>query len=183
MISNAHNTNSGTAPKTETRFDPGSAEATLHLIAQLPAPRGLEDRVIAGVNAAQRKGKLLQWPAILRPGSGWMRSAAAAAIVFVVAGGGWGIYSRVQPTQSTKVIVMPRASAGGGFSSAGAMRTPQTIDGPVLAEPAAPQAGSVKADELQPVPVKPLKKPLAKVLPMSKVSATDRSAEPKASAR
>ena len=65
-----------------------------------------------------------------------MRGAAAAAVVFVVAGGGWGIYTRVQPSQPAKVIVMPpRAGAGGGFSSAGAMRTPQTLNGPLVAEP------------------------------------------------
>jgi hypothetical protein len=154
----------------------------LHLIAQLPAPRGLEDRVIAGLNTAPRKGRLLQWPEMLRPGSSWMRSAAAAAIVFVVAGGGWGIYTRVQPAQTTKVIVMPRAGAGGGFSSAGAMRTPQTLDGPVLAEPVTPLAGSAKADELQPVPVKPLKKAPAKVVPMMKASAHKPAAEPTVSA-
>ena len=41
-----------------------------------------------------------------------MRGAAAAAIVFVVAGGGWGIYTRVQPSQPAKVMVMPRAGSG-----------------------------------------------------------------------
>jgi hypothetical protein len=62
------------------------------------------------------------------------RSAAAAAIVCVVVGGGWGVYSRVQPAQTPKAVAMPpRVAAPGGFSSAGAMRTPQTLDGPVLA--------------------------------------------------
>ena len=183
MISNAHNTNSGAAPRTDTRLEMGSVEATLHLIAQLPAPRGLEDRVIAGINAAPRKGKLLQWPSILQPGSSWMRSAAAAAIVFVVAGGCGGIYTQVQPSQPSKVIVMPRAGAIGGFSSAGAMRTPQTINGPVLAKPVTPQDGSAKSNDSQSVPVKPLKTPAVKVLPISKMGSTDRTAEPKASAR
>jgi hypothetical protein len=66
-----------------------------------------------------------------------MRSAAAAAIVFVVAGGGWGVYSHVQQPQA-KVIVMPmHVSIQGGFSSAGAMRTPNTLNGPVIAHPVA----------------------------------------------
>lgn len=64
-----------------------------------------------------------------------MRSAAAAAIVLVVAGGGWNVYSRVQSPQTPKVIAMPRVSAPGGFQSAGAMRTPQTLDPPVLQIP------------------------------------------------
>jgi hypothetical protein len=62
--------------------------------------------------------------------SNWMRAAAAAAIVFVVVGGGWGVYSRVQPGQAGKVIVMPQRMPGsGGLSGAGAIRTPVTIAG------------------------------------------------------
>ena len=116
----------------------GAAEATLRLIAGLPAPEGLEDRVRAGLAAAPRRGRVLAWPAALSLESGWMRSAAAAAIVFVVAGGGWGVYSRVQRPQPARVVVMaPRGPAQGGFASAGAMRTPQTLNGPVVAHPAA----------------------------------------------
>ncbi len=44
-----------------------SAEATLRLIAQLPAPLGLEDRVLAGLNSAPRSGRLLHWPGIMNP--------------------------------------------------------------------------------------------------------------------
>jgi len=146
---------SGVAP----RADDNSAEATLHLIANLPAPQGLEDRVITGLKAAPRTARILHWPEMLRPTSGWMRGAAAAAIVFVVAGGGWGIYTHVQPTPSARVIVMPpRTGAAGGFSNAGAMRTPQTLNGPMLVEP-------VPAQPVAPAPdkVKPLKKVSEKV--------------------
>lgn len=116
------------------------ADKTLRLIAALPAPEGLEDRVKAGLQQPSRTGRILHWPSPLRPHGGWMnntmmRSVAAAAIVFVVAGGGWGVYSRVQPAQPAKVIAMPRVSAPGGFQSAGAMRTPQTLDRPVLKRP------------------------------------------------
>ena len=120
---------------------PDAFEETLRLIASLPAPVGLEDRVHAGLLAAPRRARVLAWPAALRPGSVWMRStamrsAAAAAIVAVVAGGGWGVYSRVQQSQPPRVIaVPPHAAAQGGFSNAGAMRTPQTLNGPVLAHP------------------------------------------------
>jgi hypothetical protein len=113
-----------------------SAEQTLRLIAQLPSPEGLEDRVIAGLHHAPSTGRILFWPrTISGSGSSWMRGAAAAAIVFVVAGGGWGIYTRVQPMQPARVLVMPRGGAAGGFSGAGAMRTPETLHGPVVAQP------------------------------------------------
>ena len=145
----------------------GSAEATLRLIASLPAPKGLEDRVTAGLNTAPCTARVLHWPASLHPTGSWMRGAAAAAIVFVVAGGGWGIYMRVQLPQTTKVIVMPRAGAGGGFSSAGAMRTPQTVNRPVVAEPVAVQPVDPEPATPQPVQVKPLNKVPAKIMPMT----------------
>lgn len=128
-------------------FDPdfgdgrSEAEVTLRLIANLPAPQGLENRVHAGLRAARaskKKARVLSWPARPRLESNWMRSAAAAAIVFVVVGGGWGVYSRVQPVQPAHAIVMPlRVTTPGGFSSAGAMRTPQTLNGPVVTHKAA----------------------------------------------
>jgi hypothetical protein len=113
-------------------------EATLRLIAGLPAPEGLEDRVNASLRTAQqsapRKSRMLAWPAVLGPGRDWMRSAAAASIVFVVAGGGWGIYTHVQPARG--IAAPPRVAAPTGFSSAGAMRTPNTLNGPEVKQPA-----------------------------------------------
>jgi hypothetical protein len=167
MNLNTQNSIGGAAPRTDAGADARTVETTLRLIAQLPAPKGLEDRVMVGLDSVPRKGRVLQWPAMLQPGSSWMRGAAAAAIVFVVAGGGWGIYSRVQPTRPANVIAMPRAGAGGGFSSAGAMRTPQTLDGPVVAEPVTAQGVSAKTDVAKPELVKPLKKLPAKVVPMA----------------
>jgi hypothetical protein len=164
MNLSAHNSIS-TAGRDDTS---GSAEATLRLLADLPAPKGLEDRVIAGLKAAPGTARVLHWPSVLHPTGSWMRGAAAAAIVFVVAGGGWGIYTRVQPSQTTKVIVMPRAGAGGGFSNAGAMRTPQTVNGPVVAAPVKDQTASPQANDLQPMQVKPLKKVSAQVVPMTR---------------
>jgi len=113
----------------------GAADETLRLIAHLPPPQGLEDRVHVALLSRPLRGRILSWPSAPRLESNWMRSAAAAAIVFVVAGGGWGIYSHMQPPQA-KVIVMPmHVAPQGGFSSAGAMRTPNTLNGPVLAQP------------------------------------------------
>ena len=134
----------------------GNYEETLRLIAQLSAPEGLEERVQAGLRTATSKdsgrARILHWPMALRLENAWMqnlaRAAAAAAIVTVVVGGGWGISSRFQPAQPSSAVAVPPHSAGqsgqigqGGFSGAGAMRTPQTLNGPVVAHPAtvAPQ--------------------------------------------
>jgi hypothetical protein len=143
----------------------GEAETTLRLIAGLPAPEGLEERVKAGLHQvsheAPRSASLLHWPLATRldpshAGSmrlGWMqstfaRSAAAAAIVLVVAGGGWEVYSRIQPAQEPKAIVLPAVAGHGGFSSANAIRTPRTLNGTVLTHPltvqAKPDADAVK---------------------------------------
>lgn len=116
---------------------PGAEEvdATLRLLASLPTPSGLEDRVKTALRAAPRTSKVLPWPGTPAPSQGWLRIAAAAAIVFVVAGGGWGVYTHVQPAQATQAVAVPHVAAPGGFSSAGAMRTPQTLNGPVLKHP------------------------------------------------
>ena len=119
-----------------------SGEDTLRLIARLPAPEGFVERVQDGLRQAPRPARVLGWP--LRPSGGWMHSSmmrgtAAAAIVCVVAGGGWRIYSRVQPPAAAKVVMMPsRTEPGtGGFSQAGARRVPDTLQGPVLTHPIA----------------------------------------------
>jgi hypothetical protein len=119
-------------------------DETLRLIARLSAPEGLEERVQAGLRTAALtelpKARILRWPVAFSMDNGWMRAAAAAAIVAVVVGGGWGISSRFQPSQPSSAIAVPLRGAGqtrqSGFSSAGAMRTPQTLNGPVVAHPA-----------------------------------------------
>jgi len=120
---------------------PGFDE-TLRLIARLPAPQGLEERVLDRLAAVPR-GRVLAWPR----GRQWMQSqlargAAAAAIVCVVTGGGWAVYSRVTPPPAAKVAVLPVPAAPRGFSSANAVRTPKTLEGPALhgeeAQPSTP---------------------------------------------
>jgi hypothetical protein len=138
-------------------FVSGSAEETLRVIANLPAPAGLEDRVHAALRVAPRRGRVLAWPEGFRPQSGWMRTAAAAAIVFVVAGGGWGVYTRVEQNRPAKILVMPRIAAPGGFSGAGAMRTPETLTGPMVNQPAKHRPAQPKAE----------KQPAAKAAPKS----------------
>lgn len=154
MITNPHNSN-------DKAFPYQSAEETLRLIASLPAPSGLEERVHSALESAPRRGRVLAWPEGFRPQSGWMRTAAAAAIVFVVAGGGWGVYTRVGQNRPAKVLVMPHIAAPGGFSGANAVRTPQTLSGPTIA-PAPAQTATT-----QPAPPKTAKKPAVKIAPGS----------------
>ena len=124
------------------------AEETLRMLARVPAPHGLVDRVQASLRTAPRPSFGINWRAGF---SGWMyspalRGAAAAAIVCVVAGGGWRIYSHVQPAPTAKVIEQPvRVGNSGAFSNAGAMRTPDTLNGPVLAHPVVPEKQSQSA--------------------------------------
>jgi hypothetical protein len=121
------------------------AEETLRLLARLNAPEGLEERVqqslrVAAVPAAH-KARILSWP---RLSGGWMqaapvRVAAAATIAAVVVGGGWIVSSRLPASQPATAVALPaHPGAPGGFSSAGAMRTPQTLDRPTVQVPAPP---------------------------------------------
>ena len=132
MSSNPHNAMSSDSGA-------GSGEDTLRLIAGLPAPVGLEERVRQALREAPHDlrggGRVLAWPARFGAKtlmeSNWMRAAAAAAIVFVVVGGGWGVYSRVQQGPAGKVLVMPQlVPSSRGLGGSGAIRTPVTIPGP-----------------------------------------------------
>ena len=137
--------NNGLSSHANRRESSGTGEDTLRLIANLPAPAGLADRVKAGLASAPQAGRILMWRDPLRPAGGWMystfaRGAAAAAIVGIVAGGGWRIYSRVQPGPVGNAIVLPGPTApqGGGFSNSNAKRVPETLQGPVLKHPVTP---------------------------------------------
>lgn len=127
-----------------------SAEETLRMIAGLPAPEGLVERVQTGLQTAPRTSRVLQWP-VLSSTVSWMhssalRGAAAAAIVVLVTGTGWQIYSHVQPLPSGHVVPQAaRLPGAGGFSSAGAMRTPDTLKGPVLTHAITPESGKPEA--------------------------------------
>lgn len=122
----------------------GEAEATLRVIAGLPAPPGLEDRVKARLERqpAGSSANLLEWPARSWVQSAWARGVAAAAIVIVVAGGSWGVYSRVQPKQM--LIALPHVGGTGGFSSASAVRIPKTLDVPTATPQANPKSAGVE---------------------------------------
>lgn len=104
-------------------------EETLRLLVNMPVPAGLAARVQAKVDAAPSR-RFFDWRGrIAAPRSNWMRSLAAAAIMILVVGGGWQISSRMHaPAPASGAINGPNRPASGGFSSAGAMRTPQTLN-------------------------------------------------------
>ena len=113
-----------------------TGEDTLRLIASLAAPQGLEERVRVALRTAPRRGRVLAWPLALRTDAAWVRATASAAIVMVVAGGGWGVYSHIQPWQAVKNPAIPaKVGSVGGFSNADAKRVPQTLQPPVLSAP------------------------------------------------
>jgi hypothetical protein len=123
-------------------------EAVLRQIAQVPAPPGLEERMQACLRQAPRRESLWQRCAVALFGdllresdwlhSGAMRAAAAVAVAAVVLGGGWGVTAHLGPAAFPQNARQgPVLTAPGGFSSAGAIRTPQTLQGPVVAAPAA----------------------------------------------
>ncbi|MGA7242340.1 MAG: hypothetical protein WBX19_04115 [Terracidiphilus sp.] len=131
---------------TQNEFDRNAgvikAEETLRLIASLPAPADIEERVKSGLRAAPRQTSVISWPLSSADGArssrvSAMRAAAAAAIVFVVAGGGWEVYSHIRPAIAPTAVATPqRIDGGGGLSAAGAKRTPRTLEGPVVVTPA-----------------------------------------------
>jgi|GEM_PF-2561699 hypothetical protein len=139
--------------RTGIRDQGGSAEfeETLRLLAHLSAPEGLEKRIETGLRVAQhtpaKKARILRWPVASPLESAWLRAVAAAVIVAVAVVGGWGVYSRVRTVPSAKVTVMPpHIAPQGGFSNAGAMRTPQTLKGPIVATAAVSHPVAAAAD-------------------------------------
>lgn len=112
------------------------AEETLRLLAHMPAPAGLEERVKNTLRMDSGAANVVAWPSDYRlkrrwTQSTWARCAAAAAIVVVVAGGSWSVYPHREATPAPKAIALPHPVAH-GFENANAMRTPQTLQGPVL---------------------------------------------------
>jgi hypothetical protein len=113
-----------------------TGEDTLRLIAGLAAPEGLEERVRVTLRTAPRHGRVLAWPLALRADATWVRASAAAAIVMIVVGGGWGVYSHIKPWQQAKAPLAPaRVGTMSGFSGASAVRSPQTLQPPVVSAP------------------------------------------------
>ena len=141
----------GHFPSRDSRNSSATGEDTLRLLAGLPAPAGLDERLKAGLRQSPQTGRILIWRGPLRPVGGWMhasafRGAAAAAIVCAVAGGGWQMYSHLQMPPTAKGIAAP--SAGSGFSTAGGLRRPETLEGPVLKHAPDPTSDSNVVEKL-----------------------------------
>ena len=137
-----------------------AVDETLRLLASQPAPEGLEDRLQrqlkTALHSAPRPGvfawvkdELAERFRFLSLDGATMRAVAAVAIVAVVLGGGWSVFSRVQLAPQGSAI---QQRGGGGFSSAGAIRTPQNIEGPVVVMPVA-QPQMEKTEKSKPAKV------------------------------
>ena len=135
-------------PKT-VRNPANDLDATLRLLATVPAPEDLTLRIHRELaRAPRRNGWLRPLAGIEHFGfnsHGSFRAVAAAAIVCVVAGGGWQIFSRVQPAPAAQGVIAPvRLGAQGGFSTAGAVQTPDpAAPPPVITHAPVKQAPSV----------------------------------------
>ena len=123
---------------------PGEADKTLRLIASLPAPEKLAERVREGVRsgASRNGGRVLEWPIPARRGFDWLRGAAAAAIVGVVVGGAWWISASAPAAGGSAVAAPVHVRPAGGFSNAGAMHTPDMLNGPVLKKQGSKEPGA-----------------------------------------
>jgi hypothetical protein len=110
-------------------------EATLKLVAAVAAPEGLAERVkarLAADGAVPVRGRLLSWPSPRGMRAEWLRGAVAAALLAAVAVGGALAYRWVAPVPvAHKAPAIARPAAQSGFSTAGAMRTPKTLVGPL----------------------------------------------------
>lgn len=133
------------------------AEKTLRLIAALPAPEGVADRVKHRLHAAPRKAGVISWPT--SGNARWtqlsaMRAAAAAAIVFVVAGGAWEVYTHIRIAPEPAAVAIPqRIDGSSGLAASGAVRKPQTLEGPVVAVHANVKQKSDVGDKAMPAKV------------------------------
>jgi hypothetical protein len=109
-------------------------ERTLRLVAGLDAPLGLAERVkarVAPAQAAPARGRLLAWPQSRAGRAQWLRGAIAAGLLAAVAAGGAVAYRWVAPASMAHTApATARPAVQQKFSTAGAMRTPLTLQGP-----------------------------------------------------
>ena len=107
-------------------------DETLRLLARAEVPEGLAERV----KARLKEGAVIQWPEKPSVAAMWMKRAAAAAIVFVVSGGSWFVYTGVNSAagarQGDKPMVLP-SQIQGGFSTADGMKKVDPLTAPIIA--------------------------------------------------
>jgi hypothetical protein len=138
---------------TEKIVNTAEFERTLKLLAALPAPEGLAGRVqtrLGAPAAAPVRGRLLPWPTERATRTVWLRAAIAAGLLAAVAAGGMTAYRWVAPAPMAHTVPA-RPAVQQNFSTAGAMRTPLTLNGPV-ALPAAKSKSARIAQSKSPEP-------------------------------
>lgn len=103
-------------------------EETLRLVAQLPSPDGLEDRVHQRLHVSQRHLPARGFWSLWKPAQR-LQYAAAAALVLALAGSVWKVY---HPAHGA-IVIQPApqsgspSTPGSGFGTAGAERHPGTL--------------------------------------------------------
>jgi hypothetical protein len=112
-------------------------DATLRLLAQAEVPAGLAERVKMRIESQKAQGQVIAWPAKKSNAAGWLRRAAAAAIVCVIGGGSWAIYAGAHfdaagAGAGQKPVVIP--SQQGSFGNAGAIRKVDPLTAPVVTD-------------------------------------------------
>ncbi|WP_263359999.1 hypothetical protein [Acidicapsa ligni] len=124
------------SPQSDTRLT--EAEHTLRLLANLPPPEGLTDRIHHRLRFAPepRGMRFLNWRFLGQPAMG-LQFAGAALVLVALAGGSWSLYHRaghvqaVVPQTGNSVSAPVNAPASpvesSGFRNAGAVRVPPTL--------------------------------------------------------
>jgi hypothetical protein len=110
---------------------------TLRLLAEMPAPAGLEDRVHRRISAAHEARKQRSFWSLWKPAQR-LQFAGAAVLMVVIGASSWTVFrGRVvtetpgQPAPASPAPVSP----AGGFAPAGAERRPSTVN-PIKVPPA-----------------------------------------------
>lgn len=137
-------------------------EETLRLVAQLPPPEELTDRVHQRLAHEQAKplphGFWAHWMPAQR-----LQFAAAAVLTIAVASSTWAVYhtrsgqnamgAHIVPPAPNSPAASPNVQQGGGFSTAGAVRVPPTL-APIKVPPAAKKKSAAGHRLAKPSPAK-----------------------------
>lgn len=119
----------------------GDPEATLRLLAQLPPPEGLADRVHRNLAAAPDPAPAPRFWSLWLPAHR-LQFAGAAVLVTAMAASSWTILESRRPTSPAAKTAVPGTAADSGrsaFSSADAERHPATLK-PIKVPSAVPPA-------------------------------------------
>jgi len=125
------------SPSTNDPQASGDPEATLRLLAQLPPPEGLADRVHRSLASAPDPAPSPRFWSLWLPAHR-LQFAGAAVLVTAMAVSSWTILESRRPSSPTAKTTVPRTAADSDrstFSSADAERRPATLK-PIKVPPA-----------------------------------------------